>query len=213
MPGTYFKIAQFLGIISLLMLFCSSHSFGQASLAITEPHDKLITYEPVIKISGKASEIDKLVINGISIDLNRYGEFLAGLKLHPGKNFVEISATPMKGKKINKTIRILRLVTFPDMDMLYEGKKHWGRRATIDLSTAGIIEGYPDGYFYPSVWISRGELATWLCRTMGLARNVPTRDVFYDVPKEHWRAPFIKAVTDARYMKAFSKNLFGINDA
>ena len=212
MSGASLRKAKFLIIFLVFMFFSSGYSFGQASLYINQPVDKLITYEPVIKISGKASEIGQLMVNGISIDLDRNGGFLAGLKLQPGKNYVGISAVPTKGKKILKTIRILRLVSFPDMDMLYEGKTHWAKKAIIDLATLGIIEGYPDNYFYPTVWISRGELATWLCRTMGLATKVPQRDVFYDVPKEHWRAPYIKAVVEAGGMKAFSKNLFGISD-
>lgn len=207
-----FRVVVFL-LISLIFLWIPTYAFAKAILHIKEPTDKLITLKPVIKITGKTLEIKKLVINGILVDIGENGDFEAFLKLHPGKNFVKVSAIPVEGKKIIKTIRILMLVTFADLEILYGRKKHWARKEIINLVTLEIIEGYPDGNFYPKRWISRGELATWLARTMNLSLRSPKEDVFYDVPKEHWRAPHIKAVVDAEYMKGRSRNLFGVSDA
>jgi hypothetical protein len=75
-----------------------------------------------------------------------------------------------------------------------------------------MIEGYPDGNFYPANPITRGEFATWLAKAKKIPAPAVTVDPFFDVPKEHWRAPYVKAVTDAGYLGAYSKEMFGLDD-
>ena len=153
-----------------------------------------------------------LTVNGQPFNFDSTGQFNCGLVLKPGKNLVEIKVSNSNNKLWVKKLRLLHLVSYPDMDVLYEGQPHWAKQAVVYLSTLGFIEGEPDDNFYPGNPISRGTFATWLARVKKLPLTALTADVYYDVPKEHWRAPYIKAVVDAGYMKAYDNQTFGIDD-
>ena len=182
--------------------------FSSVSLAVVfEPQDKLETFSEIVMLRGRSEGPGSLEVNDQLLKLSPDSSFSCGLVLKPGKNLVEIR----RGGE-RQRIRILRLVTYPDIETLYDDKKHWARSPIVYLSTLGIIEGYPDDNFYPGYPVTRGEFATWLARVKKLPIPIPTGDVFFDVPKEHWRAPFIKAVTDAGYLSPYSKETFGIDD-
>jgi len=197
----YLRMRKLLWI--LLLLFLAS----VATAEIFEPADKLRTYSEVIMLRGRTEGPGPLEVNGQMIKVSPDNTFSCGLIMKPGKNLVEVRRGGARQR-----IRILRLVTYPDIEELYGGEKHWAWSQIVYLSTVGIIEGYPDLNFYPGNPVTRGELATWLARVKQLPIPKLTEDVFFDVPKEHWRAPFIKAAVTAGYMKGYSREIFGIDD-
>jgi len=199
------------GITFLLLLFaCTSTAF--AGIYIYGPKDKLTTFNDIEVLKGIGKNVSILKVNGQQIKLDAKGVFTCGLVLRRGKNLVEIRVLDNNGNHSVKQLRILGLKTFPDIEALYDGQKHWARNQIVYLSSLGFIEGYPDDNFHPGNPITRGELATWIARTKKLRIPTLTDDVFFDVPKEHWRAPFIKAVIDAGYMKGYDELTFGLND-
>lgn len=154
-------------------------------------------------LQGKSDEGSRVSVNGQKIKVALTGDFSCGLVLNLGKNYVVAAGQPL---------RLLRLKTYPDIETLFHGKKHWARDQIVQLATLGVIEGYPDDNFYPANPITRGEFATWLARMKKLPLPTLTEDVFFDVPKEHWRAPYIKAVADAGIMSSYSDRNFGLDD-
>lgn len=202
------KLSQMRRItIFLLVLFLLATAVS-AGLKITKPQDKTITLKQVLELKGIAKNIGQLKINDQIINLSLDDSFKAALFLKDGKNYVKITGS--NGSV--KALRILKLKTFPDIEELHKGRQYWGKKFIVPMATLGYVEGYPDKYFYPSNAISKGEFATWLARTKKMYLPRLYQDVFYDVPKEHWRAPYIKAVLDAGYMSGISPEDFGIDN-
>jgi hypothetical protein len=199
-------------ILALLFLFLLFASGALAGIYIYEPQDKLVTFKNMVMLRGVGKDLEILKINGQTFKFKPDGSFSCGLVLKRGKNYVEIRAFDREKQHFIRALRILSLQTFPDIEVLYEGKKHWARNQIIYLSTLGFLEGYPDGNFYPGNAVSRGEMATWIARIKRLKVQALTEDVFFDVPKEHWRAPYVKAVVDAGYMGGYDARIFGIDD-
>jgi hypothetical protein len=185
--------------VSLLLLI----SAAAAALIMTSPADRLVTFQDTVMLKGNAEGQQRIMVNGQTVKVDPTAPFLCGLVLHLGKNYVVADSQPL---------RLLRLKNFPDIEQLFNGKKHWAHDQIVQLATLGIIEGYPDDNFYPANPITRGEFATWLARLKKLPLPELKADVFFDVPKEHWRAPFIKAVVDNGYMKGYPDNTFGIDE-
>lgn len=61
--------------------------------------------------------------------------------------------------------------TFPDVP-----ESHSAYKAIDYLTDRGIFEGYPDGFFHPDGLLTRAEMATLMCITMGIAlpRKTPS---------------------------------------
>jgi len=196
-------------IIILLLVFFSAFdavALGlEATMEVSGLQETLITTEEAIIFSGDVEGADEVDINGTKIDLSD-GRFSAGLILENGKNFVKVTAR-WGEKKIKWVSRVLRLAHFSDLKM----KSHWAGETIIGLATIGVIEGYPDGAFDPEKSVSKGELATWLVRGRGVEPSRPREDPFYDVPKEHWRAPYIGEAANMGYMTGYSSYIFGID--
>lgn len=174
-----------------------------AAVVIVQPKDKTVTFQEVLMLSGSGEAHQTLKVNGQKIKADPAGNVACGLVLALGKNLTAAG---------EQNLRLLRLKTFPDMEALFNGKKHWAHDQLVQLATLGLIEGYPDDNFYPTNPITRGEFATWLARLKKLPLPTLGEDVFFDVPKEHWRAPYIKAVVAAGYLRGFSDKNFGIDE-
>lgn len=201
--------------LSLLIFAVCLTSLGATAISQFEaisPKDKTITWSTRVPIKGVAPKAKQVDINGTAADLERTGDFSAMALLNPGKNEVIIKAIYPGGKTSSQKIRILRKVTSDDLKSLFKGRAHWAKEQILTLLTLGIIENYPDNLFQPQRSLSRGEFATWLARAKELRTFRQKKDVFYDVPKEQWRAPYIKAVVEKGYMKGLKNNKFGIDE-
>jgi hypothetical protein len=190
-------------------------SFGAsaaAKLEVTSPQDKTISWSTRAGIDGTSLGAKEVDLNGTKVDLDKAGEFNAVALLRPGKNVILVTASYPGAQKLTKNIRMLRLVTCDDIEKLFKGRQHWAKSQIVTLLTLGVIEGYPDNVFEPGNSLSRGEFATWLARAKQLKTPAVEKDVFFDVPKEHWRAPYIKAVVDAGYMTGVAADRFGISE-
>ncbi|MFC1767330.1 S-layer homology domain-containing protein [Candidatus Margulisiibacteriota bacterium] len=198
-------------LLALAFLFYFHCFSQQGSITILEPKDKLITDRERLLVRGRAQLAKEVVINGLKVGVRSDGMFSAGLILHPGKNLLEIKAK-INGQEIVERVRILREIKFPDVERPYSGRQYWARPQIISMSTLGIVEGYPDNSFDPKKPVSRGELATWVARAKDLIIKDLIEDVFFDVPKEHWRAPYISAAIDIGYMESSSPTVFGIGE-
>lgn len=164
----------------------------------------------MLTLAGSGSDLASARVNGVIIDIDN-NSFSCGLVLSPGKNFAKIEVWDKDGNYEAYTRRILRLVSYPDVEELYNDKPHWAKYLIVTLATLGIIEGYPDGNFYVNKSSSRGEYATWVCRAKGYKTFIPQKDPYKDVPKEHWRAPYIKEVSDKGFIRGDDLGFFGLD--
>lgn len=199
-------------LLVLSIVLISFNASAAATLEVTSPIDKTNTLSTRTDINGTAPEAKQLELNETKVSLEGEGKFNAVALLNPGKNLIMISALYPNGEKLTNKFRILRTITCDDMEMLYKERDHWAKQQVLTLLTIGIVEGYPDNMFEPGNFLSRSEFATWVARARQLEISQPTEDVFFDVPKEHWRAPYIKAVVDAGYMSGLTPDRFGINE-
>ena len=72
-------------------------------------------------------------------------------------------------------------LSFPDVD------SNSGDSTAIGyVSELGIMVGDTQGNFNPDKIVSRAEMATIVCRVLDQAENLPTSEVFTDVPTTHW---------------------------
>ena len=197
-------------LLALSMIFISFTAIALVNLEVISPQDKLKTLSTRATIDGKALGAKTVDVNGTNVGMEKAARFYAVALLKPGKNVVLITAKYPGEEKLAKKIRVLRIVTCDDIEKLFKGRQHWAKQQVLTLMTLGIIEGYPDNMFLPGRPLSRGEFATWLARAKQLKKPKLDEDVFFDVPKEHWRAPFIKAVVDAGYMSGVKGEMFAI---
>ncbi|OGI22721.1 MAG: hypothetical protein A2287_02860 [Candidatus Melainabacteria bacterium RIFOXYA12_FULL_32_12] len=81
-------------------------------------------------------------------------------------------------------------VTFADIPQGF-----WASDEISRLATAGVITGYPDRTFRPTLPVSRAEFATMLVSGLNL-QDTPARpeQIFRDVPQGHWANPAIDKV-------------------
>jgi hypothetical protein len=198
-------------LIVISIIFLSSIAISIAKFEIISPRDKVRTLSTRVTIDGTAAGAQAVDINGTKVKLEKGSRLYAVALLRPGKNVVLITAKYPGEEKLTKKIRVLRIVTCDDVEKLFKGRQHWAKQQVLTLLTLGIIEGYPDNMFLPGRPLSRGEFATWLARAKQLKKPKLEEDVFFDVPKEHWRASFIKAVVDEGYMSGVTGEIFEIN--
>ncbi|MEK5039874.1 S-layer homology domain-containing protein [Sporosarcina sp. FSL K6-3457] len=89
---------------------------------------------------------------------------------------------------------------------------HHFYEAVMDLSSRGIIGGYPDGTFKPSQNISRQHAATFLALSLGLD-TVNVKDPgFKDVNKKNPYYGAIAALVEAGIISGYADNTFKPND-
>jgi hypothetical protein len=95
-------------------------------------------------------------------------------------------------------------VTFRDVT---EGEPH--AAAIHELAAVGILAGYPDGSFRPRGTVTRGQLATYLARTLGLPGG--DRDAFSDLAGSV-HAGNIGALAAAGLLQGYPDGTFGPDD-
>jgi len=159
---------------------------------LTAYPDKIVTIEAGIDVGGVAidSAIKQVKINGLVVQMTPRGEFKSRVSLPVGKNTLVVEGSDGKGNVLaSKKIRVLRLMTYPDVSAEY-----WASEQISYIGTLGIIKGYPNGDFKPAGSITRAELSALLIRTkLGGDDKVPPTTVkqFKDVGLSHWAVKYV----------------------
>ncbi len=171
--------------------------------------DKYVTFKPSITIEGVAVDPEIVVVrvNGKRTRLSVKGEFKTRVALNVGKNAIRVEGFNRQGKLVDKDrLRILRLITYPDVPDIY-----WTYEQVGYIGTMGIIKGYPDGNFKPEGNITRAEMSTLLIRTQeGGDEKVPetTLVIFPDVPLKHWAARYVNLAYTSKIVKGYPDGTF-----
>ncbi len=73
---------------------------------------------------------------------------------------------------------------------------HWAYREILACRDAGIVSGFPDGTYRPSLPVSRDQMAVFISRAMaGGDASIPTGPAtatFEDVPSDHWAYKYVE---------------------
>ncbi|MBR2916024.1 MAG: N-acetylmuramoyl-L-alanine amidase [Clostridia bacterium] len=77
------------------------------------------------------------------------------------------------------------------------------------LSDIGVIAGYEDGLFKPDRFITRGEAATLLARTLGYDESYEVKEMpFTDVAEGYWAEKFISYCYEGGLVNGMSEDSF-----
>ncbi|MBI5700877.1 S-layer homology domain-containing protein [Candidatus Saganbacteria bacterium] len=182
----------------------------EASLNITlkEPSDKAVVYADAVKVSGLAKGAAVVTVNGANVLVEKDGSFTASVPISKiGKKLVLVEAKNAQGKSVQEARRVLRLLNFADVP---DG--HWAKQPIEGSSTAGLVQGYPDGTFKPERVLTRAEIATLLVRAKGKELTErPASSVFKDVKGDFWAAAYIKEAVDMGLVKGYPDGKFRPN--
>lgn len=95
--------------------------------------------------------------------------------------------------------------TFSDVEPSY-----WAQPFIERLAAQNIISGYPDGTFRPDQALDRDEFAALIrdAFNQNEVRQIPSGNVFKDVPAGYWAAPAIEQAYESGFMNGFSGGVF-----
>ena len=101
-------------------------------------------------------------------------------------------------------------VTIKDIDSgssFKDVKGHWAEAYIAQLTTRGVITGFPDATFKPEAPVTRAQFATIINKAFAPA---PKRDaiVFGDVARKFWGFDQITATSRGGFMSGYPGNLF-----
>lgn len=82
----------------------------------------------------------------------------------------------------------------------------WYNNAISTLSSAGIVNGYPDDTFRPDAPITRAKFAAIAARFSEVVYNGGNR--FTDVPEDHWAARFISLAEYLGWVNGYPDGTF-----
>jgi lipoprotein-anchoring transpeptidase ErfK/SrfK len=69
---------------------------------------------------------------------------------------------------------------------------HVGEQDVRLLYVRGLIDGFPDGNFYPDRSLTRAEFAKLLTLAVGVLPQTTSEPSFHDVPPSYWAFPYIE---------------------
>lgn len=90
--------------------------------------------------------------------------------------------------------------------------EHYCFEAAIYLKKAGILSGYPDGSFAPEQGVTRAEMAAIVCRMAGAAPS-DNKQIFDDVPSEHWAAAYIARAAEDKIISGDGNGIYRPSDS
>jgi hypothetical protein len=70
---------------------------------------------------------------------------------------------------------------------------YWAKDAVDQLTSLGVLIGFPDGSFHPNAPVNRSELTTILARLKLLTITKVAAPPFPDVPPQFWASGYIAA--------------------
>jgi len=169
----------------LFLLFCLVCVAAAAdNLYVFQPFDRTIVYQDNVTVEGKARGpgLASVVVEGVQTWLDRDGRFAVNVSLVPGKNYLLIQSVDTNGRTLAyKKLPLLRLLTYGDLN-----NDQWSKLAIEQLATLGVVNGYPDGNFYPNNWITRAELISMLVNLRQDTKETATSGSFSDLTPQHW---------------------------
>ncbi len=77
---------------------------------------------------------------------------------------------------------------FKDVD-----ENYWAFSYISEMNTRGVIDGYPDGNYYPEEPVTRAEFAKIMTCAASMSISAPQIQRFDDAPTYEWYAPYIEA--------------------
>ena len=81
-------------------------------------------------------------------------------------------------------------------------KTHWAFDYIAEMTERGVLNGYPDGKFYPENNITRAEFAKIMTVASGMIIDMSDTDTIYtDVFDDDWFAPYVRCAQD--YLNGF----------
>ena len=93
---------------------------------------------------------------------------------------------------------------FPDVPSSY-----WAACPIDKLAMNDVVVGYPDRLFKPGRDISRAEFATMMVKGYNLnCSGLMSKNIFKDVPKNHWANPLIAKAVEEGIMCGYPGNKF-----
>jgi hypothetical protein len=104
----------------------------------------------------------------------------------------KVGFEPGTGRYAAKPIEIK---DFADVTM-----DHWAATPIKFLTTAGLMDGFPDGTFKPDRVVTRAELASILVKAKKLPVPKMYMTSYTDLPRNNWAAPYVRAAVDAGYL-------------
>lgn len=81
---------------------------------------------------------------------------------------------------------------------------HWAFSYINEMSSRGILKGYPDGAFYPENPVTRAEFAKIMCLASGLTVSTVSSTSYSDVDTDDWFAPYVE--TGKYYLSGYVSN-------
>lgn len=91
-------------------------------------------------------------------------------------------------------------------------QNHWAKEAVNDMASRLVINGAPDGLFYPNKEITRAEFASIVIRALGLMRPGTGKDVFNDVLKSNWYYDAVSIAYEYGIISGYGNGKFGPDD-
>lgn len=86
------------------------------------------------------------------------------------------------------------------------GSNHWAYEYICEMSSRGVLSGYPDGYFRPDKNVTRAEFAKIMTSAAGLGLYYPDYSDFADVSYDDWFYPYVEA---AKYYLSGYETYYG----
>jgi hypothetical protein len=196
-------------------------------IIITDPKDEIMTYDPAIWIKGKIKPDITLKINTQDVVIDEDQNFAAELPLNIGKNLILFDCYYQDRKvtyyrKVFRRVKVEVAQEEEILDRLKKAKTDEEREKFAQelkevkkskenletLATMGVVDIDPEEKFNLKETITRGELVQWLSKVAGLTIEEVDEDVFKDIPRSHYLAPYIKAAVDADLVSGFPDNTF-----
>ena len=83
----------------------------------------------------------------------------------------------------------------------------WSAHNIEYMADKKVVNGYPDGNFYPSKKLSRAEFTALIMRFAGI-KTEKSKTAFSDVSDEHWAFEYISTLSEAGYIKGYEDGTF-----
>jgi hypothetical protein len=71
-----------------------------------------------------------------------------------------------------------------------------------------IVQGYPDGYYRPTVLVRRDQMAVFVRRGMDIAQTDPAEATFPDVPTDFWAFNDIETLVEAEVVEGYPSGYY-----